>query len=219
MNIQHLSKKGRELLKMYSQMVDEGYERVSGEQIQDVFSDFESRHFKEQILNTFREYKIKSVLDYGCGGSDWYLKGFDQKSNKSAVQYYSLDYAKRYEPSRKIDDRQLKCADCVMCFDVLEHVFVTDVPNVLRDIFKNAKKLVILNVACYPAAAKLPNGENAHITLRPPLWWKGAVDSIASEFDEITVHLGCSEKYKKVGFFAPFGKSLWEQSTTYVTKF
>ena len=28
-----------------------------------------------------------------------------------------------------------------------------------------------INVACYNAAALLPNGENAHVTVRAPSWW------------------------------------------------
>jgi hypothetical protein len=27
-------------------------------------------------------------------------------------------------------------------------------------------------VACYPAQKRLPNGENAHATIRPVEWWK-----------------------------------------------
>ena len=55
-----------------------------------------------------------------------------------------------------------KC-DLVLCFDVLEHIFINDIPWVLKELFENAKQCVIINVACYKAAALLPNGENAHI--------------------------------------------------------
>ena len=57
----------------------------------------------------------------------------------------------------------------VLCFDVLEHIFINDIPWVLKELFENAKQCVIINVAFYKAAALLPNGENAHITVRPPL--------------------------------------------------
>ena len=57
-------------------------------------------------------------------------------------------------------------------FDVLEHIFISDIPYVIHDVFSYSKKLVIINVACYEASALLPNGENTHITVRPPLWWK-----------------------------------------------
>ena len=64
----------------------------------------------------------------------------------------------------KTDERA--SVDCVACFDVLEHIYVLEVGTVLRNIFSHAKKLVILNVVCYEASALLPNGENAHITVR-----------------------------------------------------
>ena len=46
-------------------------------------------------------------------------------------------------------------------------IFISDIPTVLRDMFSYAKSLILINVACFPAAAKLPNGENAHCTLKP----------------------------------------------------
>ena len=78
---------------------------------------------------------------------------------------FGLNKVHRYD-NPKIDERTL--VDCVVCFDVLEHIFVSDVATVLRDFF-TCKKLVILNVACYEANALLPNGENAHITVLVPL--------------------------------------------------
>ena len=34
--------------------------------------------------------EINSVLDYGAGKSDWNAKGFDNKSNQSAKEYFNL---------------------------------------------------------------------------------------------------------------------------------
>ena len=46
-------------------------------------------------------------------------------------------------------------ADAVTCCDVLERIFVSDVPAVLRDILSLADRLAGLNVACYKANALL----------------------------------------------------------------
>ena len=92
-------------------------------------------------------------------------------------------------------------------FDVLEHIYVSDVATVLRDIFSHAKKLVILNVACYEANALLPNGENAHITVRNPHWWKGALDLISVEYPSVAIDLICSPQYNQMQAFPTFSDS------------
>jgi hypothetical protein len=154
------------------------------------------------------------VLDYGCGGSDWLASGFDVVSNLSAIQYFNLQKTYRYEPARNIDERQR--VDCVVSFDVLEHIFVSDVPCVLRDMFSYAAKLIVLNVACYPAAAKLPNGENAHVTVRHPIWWKGMVDSISIEYPNTSVCLICSLEWRKSKAFPVWNANMWQESSTFV---
>lgn len=212
-----LSPKGKSLVDMYTQMANCGYDRHDGKRVETAFSDFESRKIKEHIKKIFNKHSVASILDYGCGGSDWYAPGFDSATGMSAVDYYQIECALRYEPARSLDDRAVNAADCVISFDVLEHVFISDVPKVIEDMFINARAILILNVACYPASARLPNGENAHITVRPPIWWKGQVDSIASRHPDITVYLGCSQSYGQIGFFSPFGETIWQQSASFET--
>ena len=54
-----LSKKGKELIKLYKNMADTGYERHDGEKVVDAFSDFESRYYKEHINKAFKKIKAK----------------------------------------------------------------------------------------------------------------------------------------------------------------
>jgi hypothetical protein len=210
------SKKGIELIQLYSQMADKGYERTDGEHIENAFSDFELRPYRQQIKPILKQHNIRSILDYGCGGSDWTIQGFDEDSHLSAKDFFELEATYRYEPARNLDERQT--VDCVVSFDVLEHIFVADVPNVLRDMFSYASQLLVLNVACYPAAAKLPNGENAHITVRPPLWWKGMVDCISAEFPHVTVWLICSTGWRQSNAYPTWSAEGWQQSPTFVTE-
>ena len=184
-----LSSKGKQLVKLYEEMAEDGYERTDSSYVKEAFSDFELRAYRKSVQDVFEKYSVSTVLDYGCGGSDWKAPNFDD-SGESAIEYFQLEKLYRYEPARDIDERQV--AQCVISFDVLEHIFVSDIPNVLRDMFSYAKDLLVLNVACYPAAAKLPNGENAHITVRDPMWWKGVVDGIAVEYPEVSIWLICS---------------------------
>lgn len=208
------SRKGQELIKLYEKMAEEGYDRTDQQRVDVAFSDFELRPYRTQILSIFNEYSISTVLDYGCGGSDWQSSGFDDASNQSAIEYFNLQNSYRYEPARDVDERQ--CVDCVVSFDVLEHIFISDVPSVLRDMFSYASKLIVLNVACYPAAAKLPNGENAHITVRPPIWWKGMVDSISVEYPATSVCLICSTGWRKSSAYPVWNANMWQESSSFV---
>jgi len=214
MNDLVFSQKGLDLIKLYTDMAEQGYDRKDGSHVEDVFADFELRAYKGAISDVLRAYSVRTVLDYGAGGSDWNVSGFDEDTDKSAFEYFGLEQSYRYEPARDIDERTV--VDCVVCFDVLEHIFISDVASVLRDIFANASKLIVLNVACYPAAAKLPNGENAHITVRNPVWWKGMLDSVSVEYPDISVYLICSTEWRNSTAFPIWNANMWQQSDLFV---
>jgi hypothetical protein len=206
-----LSPKGMQLVNMYEEMAQTGYNTNAGTPVNEAYNSFELKKIKRNIKEMFGTNNVQSVLDYGCGGSNWLAPGFDNE--KSAVDYFNLDSVYRYEPARKVDERQL--VDCVVCFDVMEHIFVSDVSQILRDIFSYAKNLIILNIACYEANALLPNGENAHVTVRNPHWWKGAVDVIATEYPSVSVQLICSPRYDQMLAFPGFSDSKRQQDDNF----
>ena len=208
-----LSAKGKKLIELYGQMAAAGYDRVNGSRVEVAFSDFELRYYRNVIKEVFDQYGIASVLDYGAGGADWDLPGFHGEA-QTARQFFNLNAVFRYEPARDIDERQV--ADSVVCFDVLEHVYVADIKPVVRDLFQNTGKLLIINVACYDAAALLPNGENAHITVRPPLWWKGLIDSVSIDFPKVAVFLMCSVGWRDTAAFKIWKPQDWEDSPLFV---
>ena len=211
-----LSNKGEQLIKMYKAMTKDGYMRSDGvaRKPEDVFSDFESRYYRSSIKEQFIKYNIKTILDYGCGGSDWTSRNFS-KNGDSAQEFYNLDQCLRYEPARDLDEREQ--VDCVLNFDVLEHVYIADVNTTLNDIFSYAKKLVILNIACYPALAKLPNGENAHITNRHPYWWKAQIDNFALKYPDVYIQLLTSLDWRKTDAFPVYHGKDWMDSEKFVT--
>ncbi len=214
MNALTFSPKGQELINMYTKMAQEGYERINQARVEVAFSDFELRAYREQLRAVFQRYAIKTVLDYGCGGSDWQASDFDDVTGQSAQDYFTLQGAYRYEPARKLDERRR--VDCVIAFDVLEHIFIADVPRVVRDMFAYADKLLVINVACYPAVAQLPNGENAHITVREPAWWKGMIDGISVDYPAIAVCLICSTEWRNSYTFPEWSAASWQASETFV---
>lgn len=107
----------------------------------------------------------KSILDYGCGQArtvDWLAKIFD------ATAY-------RYDPGlpdfATLPDVR---ADLVICTDVMEHIPLEDIDRVLAEI-RGVSGNAFFNISCVKAAEILPNGENAHCTVRPARWWANRV--------------------------------------------
>ncbi len=206
------SNKGQSLIELYTSMVQSGYTTVDGGSIISAYNDMEIRRYKEHVRPLLLESNIRTLLDYGCGGSDYETPDF--ADGLSAKQYFGLEQVRLYEPAREIDQRET--CDAVVCFDVLEHIFITDIPKVLREIFSLANKLVVLNIASYPARALLPNGGNAHITVRDLHWWKGMVDSIAVEFPDIKIKLWVCSKYTEAKGFALYSVSDWLERDSFV---
>ena len=186
-------------------MVIEGYERQDGSKVENTYNDFELKKFRTICKEHMAHPSIKTVLDYGGGGSDWDAEGFEPSNGASAKQFF--------EPARNQMDK--KHSDCVVCMDVLEHIFLTDIANLVDELFSLTKKLLVINVACYKAAALLPNGENAHITVRSPDWWKGIIDVAAIKHPKVKVLLICSQTFKTGVIFQPFRSKDWHSSNEY----
>ena len=198
-----LSMKGIKLLEMYKTMVDQGYDNNL----------FNITKFKVFLKNIFNTNKIRTVLDYGSGRSNWLDKSFDKEKDLSALDFFNLDSIAQYEPT--VINSKRKKAECVLCFDVLEHIFISDLKNVVSDLYYHSSKIVVLQVACYEAKAKLPNGENAHITVRNPLWWKGFIDAISSNFKSTQTILICSTAFNKASVFDIWSLNEWNKNINY----
>ncbi len=201
-----LSKKGNELISFYKLMVEKGYSN----------DNFNPGRFKNVLKNIFDDFNVKTVLDYGSGRGSWEKKIYND-GTVSALEYFNLDKVYQYEPT--IRDSKKIASDCVVCFDVLEHVYICDLKNVVTDLYNHAKKIVVIQVACYNAKAQLPNGENAHVTVRNPIWWKGFLDAISTEFSEINTLLICTTKDKKIFSFKTWSAKKWEKSPNFKIDF
>ena len=192
-----LSNQYDELINYYKQMAENGYNRVDGTFVKNVYSDAEPHKFADQLKKIVEFFDAKNGLDYGSGGSN--LNKTKLANGVKFIDYIGLQKIQSFEPARK-KNKKYK-SDIVLCFDVLEPVFINDVPWVLNDLFKYANKCIVINVACYNAAALLPNGENAHITVRPPSWWLGQIECISSLHPDIYWALFTSESYNNSNFY------------------
>jgi hypothetical protein len=212
-----LSEQGKKLIKLYEQMVKDGYSRTDGTEVKNAFSDFELRKFRNLLKEKIFDNEIDTLLDYGGGGSNWSEPNFEPTTGESAKKFFKLKEVSTFEPARNLMNKVK--SDCVVCMDVLEHIFLPDVPNVVDELFSLTNKLLIINVACYKAAAKLPTGENAHITIRSPDWWKGLIDGIATKHEDINLMLLCSNTFKTGVIFETFKAKDWHSSKNFTIDF
>ncbi len=163
----------QELLEQYRLMHGKG----AKENGYDADRTFDGRPLSEHVQRIARliaESKAGTLLDYGCGKGALYTapEGEPPESRIRSMpgwgQVRVTCYDPVYEPFAAPYEGKF---DGVICTDVLEHITDEDVAWVVDEMFRSANKFVYVAVACYPAAKNLPNGENAHCTVRPPAWW------------------------------------------------
>ena len=141
----------------------------------------QARHVKRLIERT----GAHSLLDYGSGkGQQYrYWPYTDDKGNRyPQIQAYWGIEIRCFDPGyAPYSERPTGAFDGVVSTDVLEHVPEEDVPWILDEIFGYATRFVFANVACFPARKRLPTGQNAHCTVKPPKWWRREIERAAAK--------------------------------------
>jgi len=124
------------------------------------------------------------ILDYGSGKGRQYdlreVRADDGRVSDGFQDYWGVDFIQCYDPGygpfSTLPSRRF---DGVICTDVLEHCPEEDLPWIVDEMFGFAERFVFASVACYPARKRLPNGENAHCTVKPVAWWQDLFDGAA----------------------------------------
>jgi len=106
-----------------------------------------------------KEHGCKSILDYGAG------KGVLSEGLKDTLDVRS------YDPCIPAISASPDNADLVVCKDVMEHVELEYVEDVLDHIKSLADKSALFSIATIKSNKNLPDGRNCHITLEKPDWW------------------------------------------------
>lgn len=131
------------------------------------------------LLTLAREIDAKSAIDYGCGKCNQYRQFnlmFDGKPYQGLEDALGFEVYK-YDPAIKGHHKPpTEGADLVWCTDVLEHIPEEDIGWVVGFLFSLARKGLFVTVGNYPAKKHLPNGENAHVTVKPFEWWQKHFD-------------------------------------------
>lgn len=102
-----------------------------------------------------RNLKATSIIDYGCGRSD-------------LVTYFYLDGKRRvakYDPAIfTYKEMPSGGFDLSFCCDVMEHIPFTSVDRVLTEL-RGLSPVSFFTISLKLARAKLPDGQNAHVTI------------------------------------------------------
>lgn len=106
--------------------------------------------------------KPKTVLDYGCGKANLIKELVHRYPD---VEFYGYDPAIEGRNKLPIDK-----ADLVINTDVLEHIPEEELPNVVKNI-SSISENAFFGLHHALAYTILPNGENAHCTVKPPIWY------------------------------------------------
>jgi hypothetical protein len=174
----------RELQTMYRQLHEQG-ETQMGLPPEQTFNGMSLLPQLSRIKALIERTGANTMLDYGCGKGLQYdprpIKGPDGSTYESVVDFWDIAavhcYDPCYVPYSKLPAGRF---DGVVSTDVLEHCPEQDVPWIVDEIFGYADRFVYANVACYPARKHLPNGENAHCTIKPLSWWEDILRAAAA---------------------------------------
>lgn len=133
-----------------------------------------------RIRDIVRHHRARTLLDYGSGKGRQYAPALietdDGRTYESIPAYWAVEDVTCFDPGHPpFSARPNGPFDGVICTDVLEHCPEEDLSWIMDDLFGFTRRFVFANVACYPAKKRLPNGENAHCTVRPPAWWRDLI--------------------------------------------
>jgi hypothetical protein len=185
----HPSPRYLDLMGQYCVMHEEG-EKFLGIPPEQTFSGTSLFSQATRIKRLIDLTDARSLIDYGCGKGLQYQSMPIQEPNGGVFPgiqaYWNIAslccYDPCYGPFKKLPQGQF---EGVVSTDVLEHCPEEDIPWILDEIFGYAKKFVFANVACIPAIKRLPSGENAHCTIRPPQWWEALIVEVAGRYPGI----------------------------------
>ena len=193
------SKEYLENLEHYKKMHVEGYKLSNGKiRVPDeAYNGKSTLIFAKLIKQIIKKNKINTMLDYGCGKGFFYKNPSNQHGLKlkSLKNYWDIKidlYDPCFKENSNLDEN--KIYDLVICIDVLEHIPSDDINWVLEKLLMKAKKYLFINVACHPAIALLPNGNNAHVNIKTPKWWHEKILNFQDKLKHIKVICICTVK-------------------------
>ena len=119
----------------------------------------------QEIVNLIEKTNSKTLLDFGCGQGIQYTEW-------KVHDKYGFPLPTLYDPSiEKYSELPEETFDGIISTDVMEHIPEEEINSVLEYIFTHATKFVYIKLSTKIACTILPNGKNAHATVKPISWW------------------------------------------------
>ena len=121
-----------------------------------------SIQFAPIVKQVIEKRNIRSLSDYGAGKQNL----IKTLNNQLDVK---IDY-RPYDPAFP-DYGPPRSADLVCCIDVLEHIEIDLLDNVLDELRSITPNLGFFSIHTGPAIKVLSDGRNAHLIQKPSSWW------------------------------------------------
>ncbi len=206
-NRRNPSARYRRLLELYGEMHTRG-EVIRGIAPEQTFPGASLLPQAHHIRRLVQQTGSRTILDYGSGKGSQYrpmrlreeMSGPGDNTWENIQAYWGVERIQCYDPgfapfSRLPEER----FDGVISTDVLEHCSEADLPWIVEELFSLARHFVFASVACHPAKKRLPNGENAHCTVRPPEFWDEMFRGRASTLWEVRAYTKGQEGDVRLG--------------------
>jgi trans-aconitate methyltransferase len=143
------------------------------------------RYYIRLIETIIAERNISSVFDFGCGRNANIIIHLAEKFPHLKLLGYDPAITENTKLTSNVLPNNSKF-DLVISTDCLEHVPENELSQCF-EIFKQVDPKYMLHVICTRAAEQtLPDGTNAHKTIKPRIWWR---KKFASNFNDYSVRV------------------------------
>ncbi len=130
------------------------------------------------ILPHIETVKPNSVIDYGCGRSRLV----------DLIQHLGVPNVAHYDPAiPAYAEKPPSQFDLLISVDVLEHIPEDELDAILSDMAGLGRNAILV-INTRLARTILPDGRNAHLTVRPALWWRQTLSRYWADVEQITMH-------------------------------
>jgi len=165
-------------------------EATMGLSAEETFAGFSLLPYVHQIKLLIGYTGAETVLDYGSGKGRQYEHPLGDVGGGQVAgvvpDYWEVDelycYDPGYPPYAELPAERF---DGVVVTNVLEYCSEDDIPWILDEIFSYAEGFVFFAIACDPAKKTLPDGRNAHATVRPVEWWRERLEAVSQRYSAV----------------------------------
>lgn len=127
------------------------------------------RNYVADIEQIIAATETRTILDYGCGkGAQYHEDGLHETWGIMPTLF---------DPGvPSIDELPAGQFDGVICTGVLEHIPGRELPQAFSNLAGYARKWCFLAIGTALAHKRLPDGRNAHVTIKAPEWWMERIE-------------------------------------------